>query len=93
MAKAASELGYAVTTGEVETVFAKMQELSEGELESVAGGPGGRNCPVWGGGEDIDGHDEWRLYFWHCHVQLMHTEGGDPEESCLYNYSCVLAYQ
>ena len=97
LAKAAAAVGIEVSPAEIERGVAQLQELSEDDLEAVAGG-------IWDTGSAGDGHDGYCFTIYHCLTVLMHTSG-DPEgcvldygnnpttdrESCWSDWSCVWA--
>ena len=87
--KAAGELGYHFTIGDLERSYAKAQELDLGEMEQVAGG---KNHPYdsdkgscWfdyyciaafntSVPDDADGHSDWCSgVAWHCYGAFLHT--------------------
>ena len=82
MAKAAAELGYAITTAELERSLAEQEELDSAELEKIAAGVGKDH--------DVDGHDLWCLTAWHCFTATLHTtpSDGGKEEPCWKSYTC-----
>ena len=84
--KAAAELGYQITTTELERLAAEQEELDSEELEQVAGG--GRNEMRK---YDSDWNERWCWFDWHCYTALMHTtpERDNEITSCWENFRCV----
>lgn len=89
--KAAAELGYHITAGELERLSAENEAVSPDELEQVTGG--GRKVPTGGSGsEDSDGHDEFCLATWHCYTAMIHTKAnqGNEQVRCWKDYNCIM---
>ena len=90
MVKAAAELGFSITIEELERAFASAEELSEEELNNVAGGFD--DCSSSDIGEDDKGHNNWCLTAWHCATVTLHTKTTTHAEACWSNNLCVLVY-
>ena len=103
--KAAAELGYQISTAELERFYAEMQEIGPDELEQAAGGYGdpgaifnGTSC--WKDYEclaiyktkltDDKGHDIECLTAWHCYLATLHTKVDEDKSD--YEENCFTDY-
>ena len=73
------ELGYELSIGEFERVSAEAQDLSDEELESVAGG--------------MFVKDRWCLDIYYCYTAFKHDdhedEPGRKDRACWSDYDCM----
>ncbi len=89
ISKAAKELGYDLPVELLEKKSAETQELSEEELDQVAGGFIGRPSKTV---DDEYGHESDCIGMtWHCYATFMHTETESKEVDCWSNYKCYFA--
>lgn len=82
--KAAAELGFDISIEDLERAIAEQEQLSDNDLENIAGG---------GGLTDEYGHDDFCVTIWHCYVVTAHTETNTKitdshKEACLVNFGC-----
>ena len=76
--KAAAEVGYPLTMAELERAFAQAQELSEEELDKVAGG--------------TEKNDDWCIVTHHCFAFFLHTDDGSTTANCWKDYNVFSDY-
>ena len=94
---AAAAAGFELTPAEVERDMADAMQLSEEDLEAVAGGlvdptlQEARNHDS-DNVEDEFGHDGSCLVSWHCLTAMLHTSTASKEVSCWSDYHCVWLY-
>ena len=81
MVKAAAELGFSITMEDLERAKAASEELSDDELDNVAGGTSFST-------KDNLGHDDQCYTLWHCWTITCHTETTTHNEDCWSNFMC-----
>ncbi|MGN0693045.1 MAG: Nif11-like leader peptide family RiPP precursor [Oscillospiraceae bacterium] len=77
MVKAAAELGFSITIEDLERAKAASEELSDDEMDKIAGGTSY---------EDDKGHDNSCFSLWHCFTITCHSETTTHQENCWSNY-------
>lgn len=99
--KAAEELGYAITAGDLERDAAAKREFDPDELAAASGGEAHGECiSDWRcmlvenqEGQDEFGHNQWCVTAWHCSAVTLHTDTESQNVSCWSNYKCGFVYQ
>ena len=94
LAKAAAELGYEISVGDIEKIVAEAQELDDEELAAITGGNLiNGDVTLLDGPLDNDMNSAWCLAAWHCYTAFLHTEGGTKDEKCWSSYECVYVFE
>ena len=78
LVKSAAEVGYTLSVTELERAFAQAQELSEEELDKVAGG--------------TEKNDDWCVFSYHCFAFFLHTDDGSTTANCWKDYNVFSDY-
>ena len=81
---AAGAAGFELAPEDAEKELAEAQQLSQGDLEAVAGGVLDKD------GEDSEGHENSCIATWHCFTALMHTKDSSNSSCCWSDYWCML---
>ena len=81
-------MGREVSMSDLEKARAKVEALSESEMEQVAGGRHGYHRPDR---EKLFGSDEWCWADERCYTVYKHPDDQDKEKACLADYLCIFA--
>ncbi len=91
ISKAAKELGYGLPVELLEKKTAEAQELSEEELNQVAGGSKNKMHESKIVYDEYGRESQCSIMTWHCLATFMHTETESEEVNCWSNYKCLFA--
>ena len=80
MVKAAAELGFSITMEDLERAKATSEELSDDELDNVAGGHYT---------DDEYGNSGACFANYHCHGITRHTDSSSEHTACWSSYLCL----
>ena len=78
LVKAAAEVGFTLTMAEIERAFAENQELSDEELDNVAGGASNATGLCW---------KDYACSF------VYHHDSTDKDDFCAFDYFCILTFK
>lgn len=92
MSLAAAAIGYEFTPEQIEQHLASIAEVSEDELEVVAGGAD--FCYEGNvASKDENGNDTICFASYHCFTALLHPDDNSKRGACWSDYKCWMVYE
>lgn len=91
LAAAASAVGFELTAEQIEQYFASRFEVSDDELDFVAGGMDCYQGNVMN--HDENGNDTVCVFSYHCFTALLHPDDNSKKGACWSDYRCMWVYE